>query len=69
MIFGLLLLLSGKICQIQPFRGQRSAETWVIEATDFKYEVRRNLRGHSEVTIASKADIIAIRGNMIRISK
>ena len=28
--------LSVKICQIQPFRGQRSAGTWVIEVRDEK---------------------------------
>ena len=32
-----------KICQIQPFRGQKSTGTWVIKATEFKFKVRREL--------------------------
>ena len=43
MIFGLLLLLSGKICQIEHYGGHRSTGTWVIEATEFKFEVRSDL--------------------------
>ena len=29
--------------EIKPFRGQRSNGTWVIEATEFKFEVRSEL--------------------------
>ena len=58
-----LLLLSGKICQIQPFRGQRSAGTWVIEATEVKYEVQSHLRGHLEATMASEATKVAAPAN------
>ena len=32
-----------KICPIQPFRGQSNTGTWVIEATEFKFEVRSDL--------------------------
>ena len=64
MIFGLLLLLSGKICQIEHYGGHRSTGTWVIEATEFKFEVRSDLRGHLEVAIASEATIMAVPGNM-----
>ena len=53
-----------KICQIQPFRGQRSTGTWVIEATDFKFEVRCNLRGHMEAAMASEATKLVVKGNM-----
>ena len=43
-IFGFFLsFFFRKICQIQPFRGQRGTETWVIEATDSKYEVISDL--------------------------
>ena len=30
----------------EAFRGQTSTGTWVIEATDFRIEVRSDLRGH-----------------------
>ena len=40
MIFGFFFR---KICPIQPFRGQRSIGIWVIEATEFKFEVRSDL--------------------------
>ena len=43
MIIG-FFLSSGKICQIEHYRGQRSTGTWVIEATEFKFEVRSELR-------------------------
>ena len=62
MIFG--FFLSGKICQIEHYRGQRSTGTWVIEATEFKFEVRSDLRGHLEAAMASEATIVAILGNM-----
>ena len=35
-----------KICPIQPFRVQRGTGTWVIEATEFKFEVRSDLRSY-----------------------
>ena len=34
---------SVKICQIEHYRGQRSTGTSVIEANEFKYEVRSDL--------------------------
>ena len=30
----------------EAYRGQRSTGSWVVEATDFRIEVRRDLRGH-----------------------
>ena len=53
-----------KICPIQLFRGQKSIGAWVIEATELKFEVRSDLRGHMEVAFASEATIVAIPGNM-----
>ena len=55
---------SGKICQIQPLRGQGGTGSWVIEATDFKFEVRSDRRGHMEAAMASEAIIMAVPGNM-----
>ena len=46
------------------FRGQKSTGTWVIEATEFKFEVKSDLRGHLEAAMALEATIIAILGNM-----
>ena len=48
----------------EAFRGQKSTGTWVIEATEFKFEVRSDLRGHLEAAMASEATIVAILGNM-----
>ena len=53
-----------KICPIQPIRGQRGTGIWVIKATEFKCEVRCDLRGHLEAAMASEATIMAILGNM-----
>ena len=50
--------------EIVTFRGQKSTGTWVIEATEFKFEVRSDLRGHLEAAMASEATIMAILGNM-----
>ena len=50
--------------EIVAFRGQKSTGTWVIEATEFKFEVRRDLRGHLEAAMASEATIMAISDNM-----
>ena len=30
----------------EAFSGQKSTETWIIEATDFRIEVRSDLQGH-----------------------
>ena len=49
--------LSGKICQIEHYRGQISTGTWVVEAIEFKFEVRSDLRGHLEAAMASEATI------------
>ena len=62
MIIG--LLSSGKICQIEHYRGKRSTGTWVFEATEFKFEVISDLQGHVEVTMASEATKMATPGNM-----
>ena len=62
MIFG--LLLSGNIQLREAFRGQKSTGTWVVEATEFKFEVRSDLRGHLEAAMASEATIMAVPGNM-----
>ena len=42
MAFG-LLLPSVRICQIKLCRDHEDTETWVIEATEFKFEVRSDL--------------------------
>ena len=55
---------SGKICQIQPLRGQGGTGSWVIEATDFKFEVRSDRRGHMEAAMASEATIMDVPSNM-----
>ena len=52
------------ILEIVAFRGQKSTGTWVIEATEFKFEVRSDLRGHLEAATVSEAIILAILGNM-----
>ena len=36
----------------------------MIEATEFKFEVKSDLQGHLEVIMASKATKMAVRGNM-----
>ena len=46
------------------YRGQRSTGTWVVEATEFKFEVRSDLQGHLEAAMASEATIMAVPGNM-----
>ena len=46
------------------FGSQRDMGTWVIEVTEFNYEVRYDLRGCLEATIASEATKMAVRGNM-----
>ena len=45
-------------------RGQRGMGTWVIEVTEFDYEVRCDLRGCLEAAMASEASKMAVRGNM-----
>ena len=32
----------------EAFSGQKSTGTWVIEATEFNFEVRSDLRGHQQ---------------------
>ena len=41
--------------EIVAFRGQKSTGTWVIKATEIKFEVRSDLRGHLEAAMASEA--------------
>ena len=38
--------------------------TWVIEVTEFTYEVISGLRGHLEAATASEATKMALRSNM-----
>ena len=38
--------------------------TWVIEVTDFDSQVRCELRGHLEATMASDSTKMAVLGNM-----
>ena len=45
-------------------KNQRSMETWVIEVTEFNFEVSLDLRGLLEATMASEATKMAVRGNM-----
>ena len=49
---------------MEHYRGQRSTETWVIEATKFKFEVRSDLCGHLEAAMASEATVMAVPDNM-----
>ena len=59
-MFGLPVL----IYPMAVLRGQRGMETWDIEVTEFNYEVRCDLRGCLEATMASGATKMAVRGNM-----
>ena len=53
-----------KICQTEHYGGQRGTGTWVIEATEFKSEVRSDLGGHMEAAMASEASKMAVPGNI-----
>ena len=57
-------MASVKICQTEHYRGQRSTGTWVIEATEFKSEVRSDLGGHMEATMALEASKMVVPGNI-----
>ena len=46
------------------FTGQRSIGTWVIEVTEFNFEVSLDLRGHLEVAMASEATKMPVGCNM-----
>ena len=48
----------------EAFTGQRSMGTWVIEVTEFNFEVSLDLRGHMEVAMASEATKMAVGCNM-----
>ena len=61
MAFG---LLSVRIYPKQQCRGQDDTQSKVIEATEFKFDVRSDLRGCLEVTMASEATKMAIRSRM-----
>ena len=63
-ILSFLLLLHGNKRLFHAFRGQKGTGTWVIEAIEFKYEVRSDLRGHMEATVTSEATKMAVAGNM-----
>ena len=52
------------IKSIEDFRAQRDMETYVIEVTEFKFDIRCGLRGCFEATMASEATILVSRGNM-----
>ena len=43
--------------------------TWVMEVTEFNYEVRMDLRGCLEAAMASEATKMAVRGSMHRDTK
>ena len=47
----------GKLLEIVAFRGPRDTVTYVIEVTEFNFDVRNNLRGHlaSEDTLTKNA--------------
>ena len=62
MIFG--FFLPSGFSERQPYRGWRSTGTWVIEATEFKSEVRSDLGGHMEAAMASEASKMAVPGNI-----
>ena len=47
--------LPGKIYPMAVLRGQRGMGTWVIEVTEFDYEVRCDLRGCLEAAMAPEA--------------
>ena len=49
---------------MEPFGSQIDMVTWVIEVTEFNSEVRCDLRGCLEATMASEATKMAVRGNM-----
>ena len=57
-------LLPGNKRLFHAFWGQKGTGTWVIEATEFKYEVRSDLGGHMEAAMASEATKMAVTGNM-----
>ena len=48
----------------EAFAGQRSMGTWVIEVTEFHFEVSLNLRGHWEASMTSEPTNMAFTGNM-----
>ena len=50
--------------EIVAMRGQRGMITYVIEVTEFNFEVRSKLRGHLEVAMASEATKMAVGRNM-----
>ena len=49
----------------EAFTGKRSMGTWAIEASEFKSDLRCDLRGHMEATRASEAMKVAFRSNML----
>ena len=52
------------IKSIEDFRAQRDMETYVIEVTEFKFDIRCGLGGCFEATMASEVTILVSRGNM-----
>ena len=61
MVFDFLLQdLSNRVLQ----RLDKHCSIGYIESTEFKFEVRSDLRGHLEAAMASEATIMAILGNM-----
>ena len=46
---------------MEAFGSQRNMGTNVIEVTELNFEVRSDLRGHLEVTVASEATQMAIK--------
>ena len=58
------LLVLQEIESLEALRGQISMATWVMEVTEFNYEVRMDLRDCLEAAMASEATKMAVRGNM-----
>ena len=53
-----------KLYLLSVHRGYKTTKIEVIEATEFKFEVKCDLRGYFEVTMASEAFNMAVRANM-----
>ena len=56
--------ISGNFIEKKLINAQRGMVTWIIEATELKFDVRSDLRGCLEVKMASEATKIAVRSSM-----
>ena len=52
------------ILEIEAFTGQKSIVAYIIEVTEFNFDIRIDLRGHMEANIVSEATIMAIIGDI-----